>query len=520
MNNQKLKSLFPFLLCLVGGLLIGLGVAIFNPGRIPINGFLAGTILGSICLGALFLSWKLFIGTRLLAICMGIAFLLRLILGFGLTALLPIWGYPEESPQHGYLYLDAYQRDMDAWHLAQSHESLATAFGEEFSTDQYGGLLSLSAAIYRGLSPDAHRPVLILLLTSLFPALGIPFLWKAIRMRWNEKLATLSVWIFALYPESIILGSSQMREPFLIGLSAMACWGVVIWKQNRRTSISILVLSMAGMAFFSWLAAAAIFMVILIWFWFDNIHPYLKSSQQKIGWLMFTIIAVTAFAISLNWLINSARWDIYLMETSSGRIQFELDAIGNQWRVPFIVTYGLLQPVLPAAIAYPGIALMRVIACFRASGWYLLEPAIIFSFIAALKTRVSRDKRILLWFNAAFLLWVLISSIRAGGDQWDNVRYRAIFTTWMTVISAWGFIKAKEMLSPWLKRFFLVEGVFVLIFLEWYLSRYYTYLYFGRMRFWLMVLVIISASAAILIGGFLIDYLKTKKTAKLDHKEK
>ena len=268
----------PVLLCIVGGSLIGIGVAILNPGRIPLRGFLAGTLLGSICIGALFLSWKWSKGTSLLAICLGIAFLLRLMLGFGLTALLPVWGYPEESPQHGYLYLDAYYRDMDAWHLAQSHESLATAFGKEFYTDQYGGLLSLSAAIYRVFSPDAHRPVLILLLTSLLPALGIPFLWKAVRTRWNEKLATLSIWIFALYPESIILGSTQMREPFLIGLSAIACWSVVEWNHNHRNSIIALILSMAGIAFFSWLAAAAIFAVIITWFWFDNIFPYLIIS--------------------------------------------------------------------------------------------------------------------------------------------------------------------------------------------------------------------------------------------------
>ena len=511
MKNKKFKSYLPFLLCLVGGSLIGIGVAFLNPGRSPLHGFLAGALLGAFCIGMLYLTWKLSKGTRLLAICLGIAFLLRLMLGFGLTALLPVWGYPEESPQHGYLYLDAYQRDMDAWHLAQSHESLAIAFGEEFYSDQYGGLLSLSASIYRVFSPDAHRPVLILLLTSLFPALGIPFLWKAVRKRWNEKLATLSIWIFALYPESIILGSTQMREPFLIGLSAIACWSVVEWSHNHRNSIIALIFSMAGITFFSWLAATAIFAVIITWFWFDNIYPNLKSSQQKLSWLIIALIALTAIVISLNWLINSARWDLYLMEASSGRIQFELDAIGEQWRVPFIIAYGLLQPVLPAALAYPGIPLMRAIAFFRAFGWYLLAPAIIFSFIAALKTRVLRDKRILIWFSSAFLLWVLISSIRAGGDQWDNVRYRAIFTTWMAIVGAWGFFQAKEKHGTWLKRFFLVEGVFVLVFLQWYLSRYYKL--FGRMRFWPMVLVIIGASFAILFGGFLIDYFHSKRTA-------
>jgi len=518
MKNQKSNTLILYLLWLMGGALIGIGVAILNPGRNPLQGFLSGTLLGIICIGILFISWKWLKGPHWLAICIGMSFLLRLMLGFLLTALLPAWGYPEEAPQHGYLYLDAYHRDTDAWHLAQSHESLATAYGEEFYTDQYGGLLSLSAAIYRVFSPDDHRPVLILLLTSLLPALGIPFLWKAVDKRWNEKLAALSVWIFALYPESIILGSSQMREPFLIGLSAIACWGVVEWKQNRRISLIAIILSMAGMAFFSWLAAAAILLVIIIWFWFDNIYPNLKASQQKISWLITGLITIAAIGISLNWLINSARWDLYLMETSSGRIQFELDAIGEQWRVPFIVAYGLFQPVLPAALAYPGIPLMRAIAFFRASGWYLLAPAIIFSSIAALKNRVLLDKRILIWFGATFLLWVLISSIRAGGDQWDNVRYRSIFTVFMAIVGGWGFTQAKEKYGAWLKRFYLVEGVFVLVFLQWYLSRYYKL--FGRMRFWPMVMVIIGSSAVILIGGLLIDYFQAKRTIQITDKHK
>ena len=513
MKNQKFRSLIPVLLCTLGGSIIGVGVAFLNPGRIPLLGFLAGSLLGTISIGALFLSWKLCKGTNLLALCMGMAFLLRLMLGFGLTALLPVWGYPEEAPQHGYIYQDAYNRDTDAWHLAQSHESLTTAFGEEFTSDQYGGLLSFSALIYNAFSPDAHRPLLILILTALLPALGIPFLWNAVRKRWNEKMAILSIWIFALYPESIILSSSQMREPFLIGLSAIACWGVIEWKQNRRKSIIALVLSMAGITFFSWLAAVAIFLVIGIWFWFDNIYPDLKPSQQKISWLIIALIVIVTIVICLNWLINSARWDLYLMETSSGRLQFELGYIGSQWRVPFLIIYGLLQPVLPAALTYPGSPLMRVISIFRSIGWYLMAPTVIFAFIAAFKSRVLHDKRILIWLSSAFLIWVLISSIRAGGDQWDNVRYRAIFTSWMAIIGAWGITQAKEKFGAWLRRIFLVEGVFVLVFLQWYLSRYYKI--FGRLGFVQMMLIIIIASTIIIIGGFLKDYFESKRMVKV-----
>ena len=114
------------------------------------------------------------------------------------------------------------------------------------------------------------------------------------------------------------------------------------------------------------------------------------------------------------------------------------------------------------------------------------------------------------------MIWVLISSIRAGGDQWDNVRYRAIFTTWMAILGAWGFVHAQERHSAWFKRFYMVEGVFVLVFLQWYLSRYYKI--FGRIHFLQMVLVILVASAIILVGGLLLDNFQAKSSIKINHK--
>ena len=107
-----------------------------------------------------------------------VSFALRLVIGIILFAALPVYGYDEAPPNNGYLYLDAYARDTDAWQLASSGDSLLSAFQNEFRTDQYGGLLSLSAAIYRTFSPDAHRPLLILILTSFFTALGFPFFGK------------------------------------------------------------------------------------------------------------------------------------------------------------------------------------------------------------------------------------------------------------------------------------------------------------------------------------------------------
>ena len=512
MKEKRSIQKRPIILSFILGMGLGILVALINPGGNEFQSWLAGTIISSICIFCLYSAWKWLGGTRWLGICMGISVLLRILVGFGLTYALPVWGHEEEPPQHGYLYLDAYRRDSDAWSLAQSGDSLLAAYGEEFINDQYGGLLALSAGIYKSLSGDAHRPVLILLLTSFLPALGIPFLWNAIQKRWDDQLANLSIWFFALYPESIILSGSQMREPFLIGLSAIAFWGVVEWKHNRRNALLALVISLVGIAFFSSRAVAAILALLLIWFWFDNIYPTMNIKWRRLGWIAVGASATLAIGLSLDWLINTARWDIYLMQSASGRIQFELENIGMQWRIPFIVAYGLLQPVLPATLAYPTLPLMQAIHIFRALGWYLLLPLLLFAFVAVWNSKPKKDRGVMFIFITGIALWVLISSIRAGGDQWDNVRYRTIFMVWMSVVGAWAYLQAKRQKSPWLKRIVLVEGIYILAFLQWYLSRYYRL--GGRLPFWQMILILALTGITIIAGGFILDRLRQRRLDK------
>src|SRR4030095_491066 len=88
--------------------------------------------------------------------------------------------------------------------------------------------LAFSAFVYRNFSPDAHRPLMLVLISAFAAAFGIPFLWKAVSQVFGEKVAWASAWIFALYPESILLGASAMREPYLLTFSAIALWGFVM----------------------------------------------------------------------------------------------------------------------------------------------------------------------------------------------------------------------------------------------------------------------------------------------------
>lgn len=492
----------------VAGTLVAIPVAWLNPGTQPGRAFIISFLLAGF-------SWWIISRTfrwlevnstaRLTAV---LAFGLRLLIGIILFATLPIYGYDEAPPNNGYLYLDAYKRDTDAWALASSGQSLADAFSNEFATDQYGGLLSLSAGIYRLLSPDAHRPLLVLILTSFFAALGLPFFWKSVHDRWGGKAANSSAWIYALYPESIILGASQMREPILIGLSAVAFWAVLKWREDRKLSIIFLFISALLMAFVSVKAAAAIALVLSLLFWTENLLPEMGKTWRLISFVVFALVIIAGIVVGWGWLVDSSSWDLLLMEGSSGRIQWEVELIGERLRVPFIIGYGLAQPVLPAAIIYPGLPIMRSIAIFRALGWYLLVPLLISGFILLWKNQLVSERRILLFFFLAVFIWMVISSARAGGDQWDNPRYRAILLVWMALLGGWSWTETIRRRSPWLWRLLFLEIVYVGFFIHWYLSRYYGL--FKRMDFWPMVQLLGGIGIVVIFGGLIFDLIYNK----------
>lgn len=500
------------LYCLLAAIVIGACISIINPGSSTWIGFLTASILNFASIFSIQWVLRRFNANKTIIIATYISFAIRLTIGVLLFVLLPTFGYDEPYNNNGYLYLDAYRRDTDAWHLAISEKPITAAFQAEFSTDQYGGLLSLSALIYRLSSPDAHRPLLILILTSFFSSLGIPFLWHAIRQRWNEKTANVSAWILALYPESIILGASQMREPILIGLTAIAFWGVTAWKTSKKDSLLAILISLVAITFISTKAAAAILAAIAIWFWFDNLYDRSNKRILILSWVAIACLLALGVFLSWNWLIDSSRWDISLMESASGRIQWELELLGERFQAPFIITYGLAQPVLPAAIVYPGIPLTRSVAIFRALGWYLLVPVMLAGFIMLWHKENKQDRRVLFLFFLIVIIWTVISSARAGGDQWDNPRYRSIFLVWMAFIAGWGWVQTLSKRSRWLWRLLLLEAIYIGFFIQWYLSRYYGI--FKRMDFLPMVRLLFIIGAVIIGGGIIFDWVISRYKMK------
>jgi hypothetical protein len=145
-----------------------------------LQGLLGYSILLAVGAALIYVVWKAVRGSRNITAAALVAFSVRLVIGVALTLLLPVIGY-QDSAEHqaGYIYADAYMRDNQAWNLAVSGAPISKAFSGNLPGDQYGGLLALSAIIYRFLSPDAHRPIMIIILGAVASACGVLCLWKA-----------------------------------------------------------------------------------------------------------------------------------------------------------------------------------------------------------------------------------------------------------------------------------------------------------------------------------------------------
>jgi len=47
------------------------------------------------------------------------------------------------------------------------------------------------------------------------------------------------------------------------------------------------------------------------------------------------------------------------------------------------------------------------------------------------------ERRAWIWLWVIAWVWIVVSSYRAGGDQWDNPRYRVIFLLWQALLAAY-----------------------------------------------------------------------------------
>ncbi len=464
------------------------------------------------------------------------AFILRLGVGVALALLLPVFGY-QTSPEHqaGYIYTDAFFRDNQAWNLASSGESLTDAFSGQYTTDQYGGLLAFSAVIYRVLSLDAHRPILILIVNATLSAIGVLCLWGATRKWFGDKTALLAAWMFAVYPESVLLGSSQMREAIVIPMIAVAFYGLTEIQSHHKTGWLWILLSLIFMIPIQPLVSVISYAILLgVWF----LDPATLGSPRRSHTIFVIIISIAILLVALvvvssvlanlpsvqgkgilgaylAWFANNFAYQSLVLETSSGIFHSLLTSIGDQWRWLAVLIYGIAQPVLPAVVGDPTAAwITRLIGFFRAAGWYALVLFLIYGTLAVIRSRAEARRYQLLWISVVNWAWIMVAAMNAGADQWDNPRYRAILVTWQVILAAWAWQWARLKRDAWLWRWLAVEAVFVGFFTEWYVGRYYPGIFHLDIQW--MSLVTLAVCGSILLGGVIWDRLHKPKPAPLD----
>jgi hypothetical protein len=506
-----------------------------NSGHL-LQSWIAYSILLGLGAASIYGVWKAVAATQRVTTVALISFFLRLGVGVTLTLLLPIFGY-QNSAEHqaGYVYTDAYIRDNQAWSLASSGDSLSTAFSGHFSGDQYGGMLTLSAFIYRVLSPDAHRPFLILILGAIASAVGVLCLWKATRTWFGEKTALLAAWIFTLYPESVLLGSSQMREAIVVPMIAVSFYGLSEIQVRKMSGWFWIILSIIFLVPIQPLVSFISFSVLLgIWLFDPGTLQVIKQRRTLltivllIGLLLVAMLVASSIlanlpslqgsgpiSVYMTWFRNNFTFQSYVLERSSGILQSLLNSIGERWRWLIILVYGIAQPVLPAIVGDPSAAwIMRIIGFLRAAGWYALALFLVYGAIGILRSRNELRRFQLIWISITSWAWIMIAALNAGADQWDNPRYRAILLLWQVLLAAWAWEWARSRRDAWLWRWLAVEVVFVGLFTEWYLGRYYPG--FIHLDIKWMTVIILLICGMILAGGILWDRKRKIKPASRD----
>jgi hypothetical protein len=470
-------------------------------------------VMGLFSIGLLAGGWWLIRKERpprwLAILTVGVA-CLHLAAGVFWLATLPRLGHNTNAEREGYVMGDAFARDKVAWGLANSSKPLWSAFQGNRKVDQYGGLLFISAAIYRYLGGAYHQPLLVLLLVAAFSALAVPFTWAFTRLAWGQTEAWLAAWIVALYPEAILLGSSQMREAFTMTLAIAALYGLLRYERDRSWSGLACILGPLLLCLpFSPPIAALLFGVLALMALAMRFAtpPGLQASrrgsaaqaarrdlsgvfQQPVMWLALAglfVLVLAGLYLTLRqfapkgmtnpfemvgwWLTKSAQLQAYISAHASGWMQKVFNAYPAWVQFPVLLGYGIVQPFLPAAlIAGSDAIIWHWIAIWRALGWTVMLAFLIYAPLLASRKREGRG----FVLSLCLVVWLvmLVASFRGGGDLWDNPRYRAMFAGAQAALVAWAWMEHRRTADALMRRALLAVGAVLAWFLPWYLRRY------------------------------------------------
>ena len=473
---------------------LAVGLAAVSSGFANVGGW--GSFLGALVVGAGILFGGLYalraevVPRWVVWLTVGAA-VLRLGAGALWFAVLPVSGYDTDVQRAGYVMDDAFRRDQSAWVLAHSDKSLSKAFTDYRNEDQYGGLLFLSAGLYRALGGETHRPLLIVVVTAAFSALAVAFTWAFARRMFDGTVAGWAAWGVALYPEAVLLGSSQMREAFMMTLAAAAFYGLARYWQERSWPglawvggaflLSLPLSPPLGGILVGMLAVVALALdegrVIRNWRLWALLGGLaaLVVGGMWLGWGQIAPrLSLERFSNPLEmvvfWARHSARWQAYLTRGDSGSVQKLFRNTPDWFNLPFLLGYGTIRPLLPAALTAWSTPIWRFIGVWRALGWTLVLPLLVYAPLRAVRTPEKRGLAV----GLSLAVWagILIAAFWGGGDLWDNPRYRVSFVALQMALAAWALVSYRRAPDPALRvALALVFGVLVW-FTPWYFRRY------------------------------------------------
>ncbi len=455
--------------------------------------FLGGVVL---CAAIILLGWWSLKGESLpkwlLGLVIGAAFL-RLALGALWFTVLPVGGYQSPAELRGYVMADAYNRDRAAWNLSQSNKPMWKVISAYRKVDQYGGLLYISALTYRYLGGEEHQPLLMVMVTAAFSSLAVLFTWAMSRRNWGAEIANIAAWGMALFPEAVLLGSSQMREAFIVVLISASFYGLTsYWQDRSKMGMTWIIGAILISLLFSPPVAGLLLILLGLyaliisngrilhhrWFWFLlGSVALLALIGIWITWRRFAPDTITnPLALIWWWLRKSADLQAYIGRVDSGWVKKVFVGTPDWMHLPLLLGYGAVRPLLPAAIsdtsAFP---VWRWINIWRALGWTFILPFLIYApFLAILRGRSAKGIYRASARGLSLVVWlgILIASFRAGADLWDNPRYRAMFTGLQVALAAWTWVDQRRSGNPWFKRVLVGIGICFVWIMLWYLQRY------------------------------------------------
>ncbi len=498
-------------------ILIGIGLftslyVIFNLqewSRIP-----AGLLIGA---GVIYLAWKYVKNgdkpKRILYLIIA-AFLIRFALGALWVWALPEYGYDNPVNNAGYVMEDAFNRDQASWALAQADEPLLSAFRDFSHTDQYGGLLFISAGIYRYLGGMIHQPLMLVAIFGAVSALAVMFVWLIADKIWGRKIANLAAWFMVLYPEVCLLGSSQMREALIPTLVLVVIYLTLLirekfsWAKIITLGLTILIGGLISLPF-----GGIALGLSLVLFVFPYYQKWIKGRSR---WVAGVITGFVFFgSMAAAWLYVTKVYGVwyqqYLSLYGSGMLTYVLEQIPEYLHSSIITIYGIFRPLLPAALTNQGNPIWQGIAIWRSLGWTILLFLLLLSTI-----KMIQEKKLIHLagiFTIINWVWIIFSSYRSGGDMWDNPRYRVYLSGIQVLLAAWFAAGLKGKKNPWVRRGGIAVLLTVIMFMLWYINRKLYDFGWAFMELWVHTLITLSLTGLYIVGDLANSkYVRSRKT--------